>query len=204
MATALRAHEAGRNLARGVLNNARLTGLEGVVLFVLLAAEGVTIVAIHGLLTWHYLIGFAMLPPLAVKLGTTVYRFGRYYLGDREYRSAGPPALLLRLMGPVVVVTTLAVFATGIELWAFGGRFGYLWVSAHKASFLLWFAAMTVHVLGHAVRAPRLAWAGWAEGLRRDRVTLRSVVLASLVLGVVLAVALAAYPSPFVQPPDVG
>ena len=204
MATATAPARAGARLARGVVNNARLTGLEGAVLFVLLAAEGVTILAIHELLTWHYLVGFVMLPPVAVKLGSTLYRFGRYYLGDPAYREAGPPAILLRVLGPVVVVTTVAVLGTGIELWAFGDRFGHWWTGAHKASFFIWFFAMAAHVLGHAVRASRLAWAGWAAGPPRDRLTLRAVVLGSVVLGIALAIALATYPSPFVLEPDRG
>ena len=192
------------SLARGVVNNARLTGLEGVVVFFLLAAEGVTILAIHELLTWHYLVGFVMLPAVAVKLGSTVYRFGRYYLRDARYRAAGPPPLLLRVLGPVVVLTTIAVLGTGIELWAFGDRFGAWWVGAHKATFIAWFLAMSAHVLGHGLRASRLAWEGWSAGPRRDRMTLRSVAVGSLLLGIALAAALATYPSPFVLGPDVG
>ena len=201
--TTAAAHAGGR-LSRGVLANARLTGMEAVVLFVLLAAEGGTILAIRGLLTWHFLIGFAMLPPLAVKLGSTGWRFARYYLGDGAYREAGPPPILLRVLGPVVILTTLAVFATGIELWAFGGRFGHWWSGAHKASFFVWFFAMAAHVLGHAVRAPQLALAGLTGGSGRDRITLRSVVFASILLGIVLAIALAAYPTPFVLEADRG
>ncbi len=142
--------------APGVEANARLTGITGLLLLVMLAAEGVTIVSIHSLLSWHVAIGLALLPPVALKLGSTMWRFGRYYWGDIRYRQAGPPPLVLRVLGPIVVLTTVAVLATGIAAWATGPRVGP-WTGLHKASFLMWFGAMAIHVLAHTPRALRLA-----------------------------------------------
>ncbi|MBO0687405.1 MAG: hypothetical protein J2P45_30005, partial [Candidatus Dormibacteraeota bacterium] len=143
--------------SRNVEGNARLTGLAAVVLLVLLAAEGFTILRIGRLLAPHIFIGILLVPLVVLKLGSTGYRFVRYYTGDSDYRRAGPPSPLLRLVGPVVVLSTVVLFASGIELWLFGARFGLLWVTAHKLGFVVWFCAMTVHVLGHLERAPRLA-----------------------------------------------
>ncbi|HUZ89361.1 MAG TPA: hypothetical protein VMU49_05995 [Candidatus Acidoferrales bacterium] len=177
--------------------NARLTGSLGVVLLLLLAAEGVTVLAIHRLLLWHYFFGFVLIPPLLLKIGSTGLRFVRYYSGASDYRRAGPPRLLLRLLGPPIVLLTLAVFATGVELWAFGIRFGAIWLTAHKVFFLLWFMVMTVHVMAYIWRSPTLALRDLTSPID-GTITRQSMVAAGIVMGVVLAVVLASvYVSPF-------
>lgn len=133
--------------------NARLTSITGMVLFVLLAVQGVTIVAIHRLVTAHIVLGLVLLGPLAVKLGSTGYRFMRYYAGDPDYSAAGPPQILLRLLAPFVVLTTLVVFGSGIALIAVKPRDGGLLLFLHKVSFILWFGAMTIHVLAYLLPA---------------------------------------------------
>src|SRR5579864_4064812 len=100
----------------GVEANARLTGSTAAILLVLLAAEGVTLLRVHSLLTPHVFIGMLLVPPVVLKIGSTGWRFVRYYRGSAAYRRKGPPPLLLRLLGPVVVVLTLIVFASGIAL----------------------------------------------------------------------------------------
>lgn len=85
-----RSHTRGR-AADGVEANARLTGSTAAVLFVLLAAEGVTILRVRPLLSWHVFIGMLLVPPVALKIGTTSYRFVRYYRGSPAYRRKGPP-----------------------------------------------------------------------------------------------------------------
>src|SRR2546423_1020509 len=91
--------------------NARLTGLAGAVLFVLLAAEGITILRVHSLLSAHIFIGMVLVPIVVLKIISTVYRFARYYTGDAGYIAKGAPLPVLRVAGPVVVVLTVAVFA---------------------------------------------------------------------------------------------
>jgi hypothetical protein len=104
----------------GPVGNERLTAITAVVLLVLLALEGVTILAIRPLLSWHVFVGMLLIPPVTLKLASTGYRFWRYYSGSPEYVLRGPPHVLLRLLAPLVVVSTLAVFATGVGLLAFG------------------------------------------------------------------------------------
>lgn len=177
----------------GVEGNARLTGTLGAVLFVLLAVEGVTILRIHQLISAHVFVGMLVLPPVLAKTGSTAYRFVRYYLGDPEYCRKGPPMLVLRLAGPFVVATSLAVFATGLALLV-TGRGNHLVLEAHKASFILWFAVTTVHVLGHIIETPALAVADWRRRRAGPRVPVPgrgarlTVTAASLGAGVVLAV----------------
>lgn len=183
--------------SRNVEGNARLTGLAAIVLLVLLAAEGVTVLRIGRLLSPHIFIGLLLVPLVVLKLGSTGYRFVRYYTADPDYRRAGPPSPVLRLAGPVVVLSTVVLFASGIELWLFGARFGLFWPAAHKLSFVVWFCAMTIHVLGHWERAPRLALRDLTPGSRlRGAVSRRSALGAALLLGVVLALASLPYQMP--------
>jgi hypothetical protein len=178
----------------GVEANGRLTGYTAVVLLIPLAAEVVT-GARPGLVP-HAMIGFLLVPPVLLKLGSVGYRFVRYYTGDPPYRAAGPPELAMRLMGPLLVLLTAALFATGIELWLFGFRFGDQWLTWHEAVFLLWFFAITVHVLAYVRRAPELAVADSRDRLR-GALARRSLVVASLLLGVALVIAMLPFSSPF-------
>ena len=135
--------------------NERLTAATGAVLLVLFAVEGLTILAIHRLLTLHFFVGMLLVGPALLKTFSTCYRFVRYYRGDPAYRRKGPPAPLLRLLGPLVVLTSVGVLGTGVVL-AFAGPGNRSWLFLHKASFVLWFCVMTVHVLAYVPRLPRL------------------------------------------------
>jgi hypothetical protein len=135
----------------GVDGNERLTAATAVVLFVLLAALGVTILSIGPLIWWHTLLGMLLIPPILLKLGSTGWRFFRYYVGTPAYVRRGPPLLPLRLMAPLVVAATLAVFGTGVALLVVGPGSGIL-VGLHKASFVVWFVITAVHVLAHVRR----------------------------------------------------
>src|ERR1700754_2613583 len=144
----------------GVAGNARLTGAVAVALLVLLAAEGVTIPFIGQLLGPHMFIGLLLIPPVALKLASTGYRFARYYTHDEPYVRKGPPPIALRVLAPGVVLTTLAVFGTGVAL-LFTGPPSDTLIFAHKLSFIAWVALMALHVLGHLLELPRLASADW-------------------------------------------
>ena len=172
----------------GVIGNARITGAFGATIFVLLFLEGITVLRVQELITTHVFVGMLLVPFLVVKIASTGYRFARYYAGDRAYVEKGAPALLLRALGPVVVATTIALFATGIALILTDRRISWL-LPAHKASFILWFGAMTVHVLGHILETPALALADLraAERLRAPRAATRFLLLVlALATGITL------------------
>ena len=139
--------------------------MTGAVLLVLLAVEGFTILRVGRLLTLHFFLGMLLLGPVALKAGSVIYRFVRYYTGSAPYRSKGPPALLLRLLGPVIILLTACVFGSGVMLAVTGPRQGP-WLLLHKASFILWFCAMAIHVLAYVPRLPRLL-AAEARGVAR-------------------------------------
>jgi hypothetical protein len=177
----------------GVAGNARLTGGVAALLLLLLAAEGATIPFIGPLLGPHIFIGMLLIPPVALKLASTGYRFARYYADNPSYRRKGPPALPMRLLAPAVVLTTLALFATGVWLLFEGPRNDTV-VFLHKASFIAWVVLMTLHVLGHLLEVPRLALPDWRRSGGREAVLagsgLRIALLAASVLaGLCLAMA---------------
>ena len=182
----------------GVAANQRLTALTGALLLALLAALGITVLSVRELLLQHMFIGLLLIPPVLLKLASTGYRFFRYYTGDMSYRAAGRPPLLSRLLAIVMVVSTVVVFATGVELWLVGLRFGSLWVLAHKASFVVWLVAATLHVLRHLDVTTRAAREEARGTMSEGAFTRRSLVVGSLVTGVVIAIASLAYASPFV------
>ncbi len=186
-----RTRAAARSVVRtgGSEGNRRLTAATAAILLVLLAAEGVTLLAIGPLVSAHVFIGMLLVPLVGVKLASTGYRFARYYTGDRTYRAEGPPHPLLRLLGPVVVLSTVALFASGVTLIVLGPQGGVV-LGLHKASFAVWVAAMSAHVLAHLVRVPRLAAADWRREEALPGSSLRRwLVAGSLVVGLVLAVA---------------
>lgn len=186
----------------GTAGNSALSAWTGLLLLVLFAAEGLTLLSVRGLLTWHVAIGALIIPPLMVKIGSTGWRMISYYTRRAAYVRSGPPPMLLRLVGPLVVVTTLALLASGVVLILIGqtrGRgslisvagFHLDWVFLHKAIFFAWFGVMTLHVLGRVIPALKIV----DERRRNPRavpgISMRLVtLLGSVALGVVLAIAL--------------
>ncbi len=175
----------------GVESNARLTGTTAAALFVLLAAEGVTILRVHRLLSAHVFIGMLLIPPVLLKIASTSYRMVSYYMGAPAYRRKGPPPALLRLLGPFVVVLTVVVLASGVALLLAGPAWQRSLLLLHKASFVLWFGAMAIHVLGHIADTASLAPRDWMRRTRREvggAGLRRWTIASSLAVGVLLGV----------------
>ena len=148
--------------------NARVTGLTAALLLVLLAVEGATLLQVHAWITPHVVIGMVLVPFVLLKMGSTIWRMANYYRGPGPYRDRGAPPILLRLLGPVVVLLTLLVFASGIALLLVPHSLRDSVFFVHKASFVLWFGAMTIHVLGHVLETSRLAPADLVARTRRQ------------------------------------
>jgi hypothetical protein len=178
----------------GTDGNELLTSMTGAVLIVLLAVLGITILRIHQLIWLHLFLGLVLIGPITIKMASTGYRFARYYARNPAYRAKGPPEPLMRMTAPIVVASTVVVFATGILLLITGpsGRGQYLFL--HKASFVIWLGATAVHVLGHLVDLRRsLLPTHEPSGLSGSSpgAAGRWIALAgALVGGVVLAIAL--------------
>ncbi len=134
--------------------NGRLTAMTGAVLLVLFVAECLTLLNIGNLLTLHVFLGMLLLGPVGLKIFSTLWRFTRYYTGSAAYVRRGPPALLQRVTGPFVILTTVAVLGTGIML-AVEGPGNGSWGRLHHLSFFLWAFFMLIHLASYIPKLPR-------------------------------------------------
>ncbi len=174
--------------------NERLTAMTGLILLVLLAVIGITILRIRELISVHLFVGLLLIGPVALKMASAGYRFARYYTREPAYRRKGPPELVLRLMAPLVVLSTVVVFASGIVLLFEGPARRGQFLLIHKASFVVWVVFTGLHVLGHlrgllgSLRAGATGNGAVAAVTGRGG---RSIALAgALVGGLVLAIVL--------------
>jgi hypothetical protein len=186
--TSKRHHRAPSDGTGGVAGNERLTALTGLVLLIGFAIEGVTILRIGRLLTLHVFLGLLLIGPVVLKICSTVYRIARYYLHAEPYVRRGPPPWPLRLLGPFVIATSLAVLGTGVML-AIAGPSGGPWLFLHKASFIVWLGCMVLHVLAHTMRLPRILLGrdGRPSAHLPGGVTRWLLVAASLACGLIIA-----------------
>jgi len=177
---------------QGVVGNSRLTATVGAVLFIALLVEGVTILDVNQMFALHAFVGLFLLPVSVLKMCSTGFRFVKYYGGDPAYRRKGPPHPILRILGPIVVLSTLAVLGTGVALLIVGPNNADTLVTVHQASFIVWVSVTTIHVLGHIIETWRLSVddiRGETAHAVRGRGMRRTVVLASVVLGLGLGIA---------------
>ena len=176
----------------GVIGNERLTALVSLVLLVLLIVELVTSAFLRIWLPAHTVIGALLVGPLLVKMGSTGWRFLRYYTRAPAYVRLGPPPLVLRVLGPVLLVITLVMVGSGIGLVITGPI--QLFLLAHVFSALAWLPLMAVHSLAHLRQIPQRIADDWSprrgphspfgRGLRLG------VNLGALLFGVIAAVLL--------------
>lgn len=172
----------------GVEGNELLTSATAAVLTLLFAGLvvtilfllGVTSVHIRGIKTVHMLIGLTLIPLVVLKLAATGYRFMRYYTGSRAYTAKGPPRLALRLLAPVLVTATLAVFTSGVLLLAAGHKAGTL-LEFHKLSFIAWGVVFAMHFLTYSPRVVRSLIGGRRQAFPGG--VLRGMLVASAVGG---------------------
>ena len=173
--------------------NERLTSVVGLILVVLCAAEiGTLLLGLQTTLHLHVLIGLVLLPPIALKLASTGWRFARYYSANEAYRLKGAPQLVMRLLAPLLVVSTVVLFGSGVALGVLHG--GALDVARrlHGPAAAIWVMTLGVHVL---VYTPRAIHAARSELRRRTRTLVTgarlraSVVALALACGVVVGLA---------------
>jgi hypothetical protein len=179
----------------GTDGNRQLTAITGTILLLLLAVIGVTILRIGQLISVHLFVGLLLIGPVLLKLASTGYRFARYYSHNRAYRREGPPATPLRVIAPLVVLTTVLVFASGLVLLAVGSAHRGQWVLIHKASFIAWVVFTSLHVLGHlpglpaslrAVRRAEPNLPGSEPGGAGRWIAIAGALVGGLVLAIVL------------------
>ncbi len=147
----------------GPEGNEQLTTVTGVILIVLLAVIGFTIPQLHQYIWLHLFVGLLLIGPALLKMASTGYRFVRYYTHDPAYRRKGPPEIVMRLIAPMVVVSTLGVFATGIGLIVVGPNDRNPMLLLHKVTFIVWIVFTSLHILGHLPAVGRAFGVGGDE-----------------------------------------
>ena len=175
--------------------NEQLTTVTGVILIVLLAVLGFTIPQLRQFIWMHLFVGLLLIGPVLLKMGSTGYRFVRYYTRNAEYVRKGPPEIVLRLIAPLVVISTVGVFITGIGLLVVGPSHRDPWLLLHKLTFIVWIVFTSFHILGHLPAIARALGiggrgqsqrAGAAAGEVGRWITLTGALVGGLVLAVVL------------------
>lgn len=139
---------------------ARLTSLLGMLLFFLLALEGVSVPLVGELLTWHVVVGVILIPVMTAKIVVTSYRFALYYTKSLDFKKAGPPWMPLRVIGPLIVLSTVGLMVSGVVLMVIGPNSPSvnLWIFTHRATFIAWSVFMSAHVASYVRRAATVSW----------------------------------------------
>lgn len=178
----------------GPAGNARLTAWLGLLLLMAFLVECATLVRLGGLIQLHIIVGIVLVALVLAKTATTGWRILRYYRGDPLYRQAGPPPIILRVLGPFVVLGGLAVLGTGLALVAIGGRahdelftigpFRVDAITLHQAAFAVWLVVTVLHTLTRLVPAFQLTLGRGRRVLPRAGALMRVVaVVGALALG---------------------
>ncbi|HLX33859.1 MAG TPA: hypothetical protein VKR30_01305 [Candidatus Limnocylindrales bacterium] len=141
----------------GPLGNARLTGLAGVTLFVLLSIEIASVLALRTFMTVHVFVGVVLAGPLVVKLASTGYRFACYYLRSPAYVRRGPPVLGLRVLAPFLVLATGLLIASGFGLVLTGPDRPGPPIVVHNLTAALWLSMIGIHAVAYLRPAAGLA-----------------------------------------------
>jgi hypothetical protein len=136
-------------------------------LVVLIVAELVTVfMNPRKVLTLHDTVGLILLPVVALKLGSTIWRAASYYIRRKGYRQLGPPTWFFRILGPVIGILTIALLASGLLLVIGPGSLHSGALLAHKITFYLWLVATVMHAGPHMARGFRVASRDWSERFR--------------------------------------
>jgi hypothetical protein len=133
--------------------NARLVAMTGLALLVLLPVPYVTALNLDVLWRVHYFSALLLIPLLVLKLAGTGWRAVRYYLGDRGFREDGPPHPMPRITAPILVLSTVVLFLSGVEMLLGANRFGP-WSTIHNGAAIIFTGALGLHLLAHLWDTP--------------------------------------------------
>ncbi len=73
------------------------------------------------------------------------------------------------MLAPIVVLTTVVVFASGVALLFVGPSSRDTLLPIHKVSFIVWLAFTALHVLGHLLELPATLRADYAPAAAAHR-----------------------------------
>jgi ABC-type Na+ efflux pump permease subunit len=169
--------------------NERLTAAIGAILVVLTLVEIATLLlGLHSFLSVHVFVGLVLLPPVAVKLATTGWRFARYYTLNEAYREKGAPQILMRLLAPILVLATVVLFGSGVAMGFTHGEALRIARRLHGPSSVVWLIAIGLHVLVYGLRALHAIAADLAA---RSRAAVAGARLRAAVVGITIVAGVA-------------
>ena len=169
--------------------NRRLTALTGALVLPLAG-----LVLLSGLFfgsVWrvHYFLGYLLLPIVLLKIGSTTYRMARYYLRSGRYRWVRPPYPLGRITSPLLVLSVIVLFVSGIAMWLTHSRrdpWGFL----HTDAAVVFCALVLLHLVLYLPEALGSVW----DAVRRPasatsfgRTSRSAVIGAAVLTGLLLA-----------------
>lgn len=128
--------------------------------------------------------------PLAVKIGSTGYRFVRYYAGSPAFVREGPPRPPMRVLAPLLLTSTLALLGSGIGLLMVGPAQMHPLAEVHTVSMLIWLPLVAIHAFAYIRLVPRRIADDWSKR-PADQVPGRRLRLGAI-LGTVMVGAVAA------------
>jgi hypothetical protein len=165
--------------------NERLTAIAGLTLIVLSGVEYLTLLlGLQRFLSWHVFVGFVLLPPLALKLASTGWRFMRYYTRNVDYREKGAPQIVMRLLAPLLVGFTILLFGSGVAMGLVHGQALALARRIHGPAAFCWTLLVGAHVLVYLRRA---LWSTREDLVPRTRRAVAGAVGRMVALGATVA-----------------
>jgi hypothetical protein len=165
--------------------NERLTAIAGLTLIVLSGVEYLTLLlGLQRFLSWHVFVGFVLLPPIALKLASTGWRFMRYYTRNVDYREKGAPQIVMRLLAPLLVGFTILLFGSGVAMGLVHGQALTLARRVHGPAAFCWTLLIGAHVLVYLRRA---LWSTREDLVPRTRRAAAGAVGRMLALGAAVA-----------------
>ena len=134
--------------------NERLTATVGLVLIVLTLIEiGTVVFGLGQFLSLHVFVGLVLIPPVVLKLASTGWRFTRYYTRNAAYRLKGAPRLVMRLLAPLLVASTVILFGSGVAMGVLHGHALSIARQLHGPASVAWMILIGFHVLVYLRRA---------------------------------------------------
>src|ERR1700759_2880516 len=165
------------------IGNERLTAAVGLLLLAPILVEVATILlGVHTFMSVHVFVGLALIPPVLLKLGSTAWRFARYYTRSRPYVALGPPQVAMRVLAPIFVAATIVLFGSGVAMGLVHGQ-ALDWARRlHGPVSVVWLSLLGLHVLVYFTRALKRTEA-------RGGAVRAFALAAAVVAGVAIAVA---------------
>jgi hypothetical protein len=136
---------------------ARSSALLGMLILFFSIAEIVTVAFLPEALILHIAIGSILGVLIIVKLILNAYRYLGYLKHDHDFRQAGTPRLIMRILSLPLVVTTIVVLGTGMAMvltgpTAFATSF---LATAHALFAIIWLGLLGYHTFGYWHRSAR-------------------------------------------------